>query len=237
MKKVRFSEKAKKAIISLVMLSVVATSQVQANVPVIDASSIAQQINQVNNQIQQIKQLQAQVKAATDNGNFAGLVDSPLIRQQLNKYLPAKYNDVFEAARSGDLGALQQVVNAAKQREQQAQSGQTGIARAKAAQLLADAQVDVGYRRLQQHANTVASLINQINSTSNVSQKQDLTNTLTAQSALINNEIGQLQLSMKVAERQEAAAQRQANAEAYRKIKAAQIAYNKSQYPNSLLNK
>lgn len=237
MKKVKFSQRAKKAIASLVMLSVVATSQVQANVPVIDASSIAQQINQVNNQIQQIKQLQAQVKAATDNGNFAGLVDSPLIRQQLNKYLPAKYNDVFEAARSGDLGALQQVVNAAKQREQQAQSAQTGIARAKAAQLLADAQVDVGYRRLQQHANTVASLINQINSTSNVSQKQDLTNTLTAQSALINNEIGQLQLSMKVAERQEAAAQRQANAEAYRKIRAAQIAYNKSQYPNSLLNK
>ncbi|TGP43081.1 hypothetical protein EN873_44360 [bacterium M00.F.Ca.ET.230.01.1.1] len=64
-----------------------------------------------------------------------------------------------------------------------------------------------------------------------------MTNTLTAQSALINNEIGKLQLAMKVAERQEAAAQRQANAEAYRKIKAAQAAYNKAQYPNSLLNK
>ena len=237
MKKVKFSEKAKKAIATLALITVVATQQSQAFVPVIDSTAIAQQINQVTNQVQQIKQLAAQVKAATDNGNFAGLVDNPMIRQQLNKYLPAKYNDVFEAARAGDLGALQQVVNAAKQREAQAQSTQTGIARAKASQLLADAQVDVGYRRLQQHANTVSGLINQINATTHIAQKQDLTNTLTAQSALINNEIGQLQLAMKVAERQEAAAQRQANAEAYRKIKAAQAAYNKAQYPNSLLNK
>lgn len=39
---------------------------------------------------------------------------------------------------------MQQVVNAAKQRENQAQSSQTGIERTKAAQLFADAQVDVG---------------------------------------------------------------------------------------------
>lgn len=213
------------------------TVQSQAFVPVIDSTAIAQAVNQVNNQVQQIKQLQAQVKAATDNGNFAGLVNNPMIRQQLNKYLPAKYNDVFEAARAGDLGALQQVVNAAKQREAQAQSSQTGIARAKAAQLLADAQVEVGYRRLQQHANTVGNLINQINATTNIAQKQDLTNTLTAQSALINNEIGQLQLSMKVAERQEAAALRQMNGEALQKIRQSQAAYNKAKYPNSLLNK
>ena len=237
MKKVRFSQKAKQAIASFALVSMLATSQVQANVPVIDASAIAQAITQVNNQVQQIKQLQAQVKAATDNGNFAGLVDNPLIRQQLNKYLPSRYNDVFEAARAGDLGALQQVVNAAKQRENQAQSSQTGIERTKAAQLLADAQVDVGYRRLQQHANTVNDLINQINATTNISQKQDLTNSLTAQSALINNEIGQLQLAMKVAERQEAAAARQANAEAYKKVRQAQTNYNKAKYPNSLINR
>lgn len=237
MKKVRFSQKAKQAIASFALVSMLATSQVQANVPVIDASAIAQAITQVNNQVQQIKQLQAQVEAATDNGNFAGLVDNPLIRQQLNKYLPSRYNDVFEAARAGDLGALQQVVNAAKQRENQAQSSQTGIERTKAAQLLADAQVDVGYRRLQQHANTVHDLINQINATTNISQKQDLTNSLTAQSALINNEIGQLQLAMKVAERQEAAAARQANAEAYKKVRQAQTNYNKAKYPNSLINR
>ena len=45
-----------------------------AGVPVIDPAAIAQAVSQVKNQIQQIKQLDSQIRAITDNGNYADLL-------------------------------------------------------------------------------------------------------------------------------------------------------------------
>lgn len=208
--KIQFSNNAKKAIATFGVILALGVGQSYANVPVIDVSAIAQAVAQVENQVRQIEQLRQQVKAATDNGNYGDLLNNSAVRQQLNKYLPAGYTDIFQAAQRGDLGALAKVVEQASKAEQQAQTAQSGAVRQAAVQVQSEAMVIARYNRLNQYAQSVQDLSNRINSTANIAQKQDLTNTLLAQSALIQNELGMIQLDMQRAEqqRQRAAEQR-----------------------------
>ena len=197
---------------SLALLAPI-TMPSQAGVPVIDVSAIAQAIVQVNNQISQIKQLDQQIKAITDNGNYADLLNNPLVRKELNKYLPKGYNDIFEAARAGDLGALEQVAKAAAERERQAQTTQTGIERQKSVALLTQAQMTQMMQGMDVRSQRLQSLVNRINTTTNMAQKQDLMNTISAETAMINLEMNKMLVLMKQAEHQEKLANRQAGRE------------------------
>lgn len=212
MKTVNFSKQAIASIMSLALLAPI-TMPSQAGVPVIDVSAIAQAIVQVNNQISQIKQLDQQIKAITDNGNYADLLNNPLVRKELNKYLPKGYNDIFEAARAGDLGALEQVAKAAAERERQAQTTQTGIERQKSVALLTQAQMTQMMQGMNVRSQRLQSLVNRINTTTNMAQKQDLMNTISAETAMINLEMNKMLVLMKQAEHQEKLANRQAGRE------------------------
>lgn len=211
---IKFSKKALASIVSFALLASAATLPAHsAGVPVIDAGSIAQAVTQVKNQIQQIKQLDSQIRAITDNGNYGDLLNNPAIRKELNKYLPAGYNDIFEAARKGDLGALEQVAIRASEREKQAQTAQNGVLRQKSVQLMQEAQMDAMMDAMNTRGQRVQSLVNQINGTQNTAQKQDLMNTIGAETAMINLEMNRMQLMMKQAENQEKLANRQAGRE------------------------
>ena len=212
MKTVNFSKQAITSIMSLALLAPI-TMPSQAGVPVIDVSAIAQAIVQVNNQISQIKQLDQQIKAITDNVNYADLLNNPLVRKELNKYLPKGYNDIFEAARAGDLGALEQVAKAAAERERQAQTTQTGIERQKSVALLTQAQMTQMMQGMDVRSQRLQSLVNRINTTTNMAQKQDLMNTISAETAMINLEMNKMLVLMKQAEHQEKLANRQAGRE------------------------
>ncbi len=211
---IKFSKKALASIVSFALLASAATLPAHsAGVPVIDPAAIAQAVSQVKNQIQQIKQLDSQIRAITDNGNYGDLLNNPAIRKELNKYLPAGYNDIFEAARKGDLGALEQVAIRASEREKQAQTAQNGVLRQKSVQLMQEAQMDAMMDAMNTRGQRVQSLVNQINGTQNTAQKQDLMNTIGAETAMINLEMNRMQLMMKQAENQEKLANRQAGRE------------------------
>lgn len=212
--RINFSKKAITSIMSFALLTSAATLPAHsAGVPVIDPAAIAQAVSQVKNQIQQIKQLDSQIRAITDNGNYADLLNNPLVRKQLNQYLPAGYTDVFEAARRGDLGALEQVARQASEREKRAQTGQTGVARQKAVQLMTEAQMDAMMNAMNTRGQRVQDLVNRINTTQNTAQKQDLMNTIGAEQAMINLEMNRMQIMMKQAENQEKLAARQGTRE------------------------
>lgn len=216
---IKFSKKALASIISFALLSSAATLPAHsAGVPVIDPAAIAQAVSQVKNQIQQIKQLDSQIRAITDNGNYADLLNNPMVRKQLNQYLPAGYKDVFEAARRGDLGALEQVAKQASEREKRAQTGQTGVARQKAVQLMTEAQMDAMMNAMNVRGQRVQDLVNRINTTANTAQKQDLMNTIGAETAMINLEMNRMQILMKQAENQEKLAARQGARELEKKM-------------------
>lgn len=211
---INFSKKALASIVSFALLTSAATLPAHsAGVPVIDPAAIAQAVSQVKNQVQQINQLQSQIKAITDNGNYADLLNIPSVRQELNKYLPSGYNDIFEAARKGDLGALEQVAKQAADREKRAQNSQTGKVRQKSVQLLQEAQMSSMMDAMNTRSNRIQSLVNRINTTQNTAQKQDLMNTIGAESAMVNLEMNRMQIMMKQAEQQEKLANRQAGRE------------------------
>lgn len=203
---------SKKAVTSILSLSMVLASvpAVAGGVPVIDFGSIAQAVTQVQNQVQQIKQLDQQIRSITGNGNYADLMNNPMVRKQLNQYLPAGYRDVFEAARKGDLGALEQVAKMASEREKQAQSSQTGIERQKAVALLQQAQMDAMMSNMDKRSQRLEGLVARINTTQTQAEKQDLLNTISAETAMINLDMNRMQVLMQQAEKQEQLANKQA---------------------------
>lgn len=209
--KVNFSKKAIASMLAFSMLSTMtALPAHSAGVPVIDAGSIAQAVTQVKNQVQQIQQLQRQIESITGNGNYADLANNPLIRKQLNKYLPEGYRDIFEASRRGDLGALEQVVRIAGEREKQAQTTQSGVERQKAVALLQQAQMDAMMQNLETRSQRLGGMTERINTTTTQAEKQDLLNAITAESAVVNLEMSRMQVLMKQAEKQEQLANKQA---------------------------
>lgn len=232
MKKVNFSKQAAAFIASLALLVTAVPAQA-AGVPVIDASAIAQAVVQVENQIRQIEQLHAQVKAITDNGNYAGLLDDPSVRTMLNKYLPSGYTDVFDAARRGDVKALEKVIAMVEAEERNAQTAQTGKARAQANMLKSRAQLKLGMDAMAQDVQRVRNIMNQINRTQNAAQKADLTNTLISQSAMIQANAATLNIMMQQAQADEKIAREQIARENYIKYQQKKAERRKKKYANA----
>lgn len=215
--KVTFSSKAKTAIFSFVLLTGVGTTNLAYSaIPVIDPAAIAQAVTQVQNQVSQIQNMRQQLKAITDNGNYADLLNDPNLRRQLNKYLPSGYTDIVQAVQKGDAGALQSVYNQVLQAEAQKRSNMTGAERVKVAQATQEAQMIIMIKGLDVRSNSVQNLVNQINRTQNTAQKQDLMNTLQAEQAMIQIDLGKMQIMLQMAEQQRRLAERQAVDE-YRK--------------------
>lgn len=202
---------AKKAIFSFVLLTTMGVVNVaHSAIPVIDPAAIAQAVQQVQNQVQQIQNMRQQLKAVTDNGNYANLLNDPNLRKQLNKYLPKGYTDIIQAVQKGDAGALQSVYNQVLQSEQQKRSNMTGIERVKVAQAAQEAQMIVMMKHLDTRSSSMQNLVNQINRTQNTAQKQDLMNALQAEQAMIQIDLGKMQVMLQMGEQQRRLAEKQA---------------------------
>ncbi|UZA49986.1 type IV secretion system protein (plasmid) [Moraxella bovis] len=215
--KVTFSSNAKKAIFSIALLTTMGVANVaHSAIPVIDPAAIAQAVTQVKNQISQIENMRQQLKAITDNGNYANLLNDPNLRKQLNKYLPSGYTDIVQAVQKGDAGALQSAYNQVQQAEAQKRSSMTGEERLKVAQATQEAQMIVMMKHLDTRSSSVQNLVNQINRTQNTAQKQDLLNALQAEQSMIQIDVGRMQIMLQLSEQQRRSAERQAVDE-YRK--------------------
>lgn len=215
--KVTFSSKAKTAIFSFALLTGISTVHLaHGAIPVIDPAAISQAVTQVQNQVSQIQNMRQQLKAVTDNGNYANLLNDPNLRKQLNKHLPKGYTDIVQAVQKGDAGALQSVYNQVLQAEAQKRSTMTGAERLKVAQATQEAQMIVMMKHLDVRSNSLQNLVNQINRTQNTAQKQDLMNALQAEQSMIQIDLGKMQIMLQLSEQQRRLAEKQAIDE-YRK--------------------
>ena len=176
---------AKKAIFSFVLLTTMGVVNVaHSAIPVIDPAAIAQAVQQVQNQVQQIQNMRQQLKAVTDNGNYASLLNDPNLRKQ-------QKNQVLQS-------------------EQQKRSNMTGIERVKVAQAAQEAQMIVMMKHLDTRSSSMQNLVNQINRTQNTAQKQDLMNALQAEQAMIQIDLGKMQVMLQMGEQQRRLAEKQA---------------------------
>ncbi len=166
----------------------------------------------------QLQAMKSQIEALTGKSNYADLLNNPLIRKELNRYLPKGYRDIFQAAQRNDLGALNQVLQQAIAEEQKAQTRQSGVARAAATRLLTKASLDSMMDNLSVESGHLDSMVSQINKTKSLAQKQDLMNAIGAKQAQLNLKMGQMQIMMKQAEWQQKQADRQAIRDFHKKF-------------------
>lgn len=213
----QFSPKAKSAIFSFVLLTGVGVSNLAYSaIPVIDPAAIAQAVTQVQNQVQQIQNMRQQLKAITDNGNYADLLNNPNLRRQLNQYLPKGYSDITQL--TNNTGALQSIYQQVLQDEANKRQSMTGAERVKMTSAMAEAQMIGMMKNLDVRSQSVQNLVNQINRTQNTAQKQDLMNTLQAEQAMIQIDLGKMQVMMNMAEEQRRLANKQAGEEWRKKV-------------------
>ena len=95
--------------------------QAVAGIPVIDASNLAQQIQQVASWVQQyqqmtqqIQQLQQQIASVTGTRGFSAVLNSPAL-QQARRTLPQDAQTLLNLANGGSYGNLASSINSIKQ--------------------------------------------------------------------------------------------------------------------------
>jgi type IV secretion system protein VirB5 len=178
-------------------------------IPVIDASNLTQTIQQVvnditkiNNQVQQIAQLQAQLKSISGVRNLGDVFNNPL----LMNYVPARSFQQFNAlAMSGYAGltstakALRDkgmVYNCLDQKGAERTTCQAALAQPYQHKGMLQDAMNAAAGRLSQ----IQSLMNQINATQDQKAVQEIQARIGAENALLAHEMSQLQMVQGMAE-------------------------------------
>lgn len=211
--KVNFSEKAKKAISTFVLLTALGSSTVahSAGVPVFDGANVAQAISQVHNQIKQIENLRNQLQAVTGNARLGVLLKDPNVQKALGKYVPQGIS-VMDLASGNYDRVLQQIAKRIEaDLRRQGQSSTDPKTQLAQATLLNYAHAEQSLNDLITLSRSAQNTANQINLTTDASSKADLANTLMAQKTQIDLAIAQINLKMKQMEMLEKQAERLVN--------------------------
>ena len=187
------------------------TSQAQG-IPVIDIANLIQTIQQVfndiskiNNQIQQIRQLQAQIDSLNGFRNLGNVFNSPLLRN----YVPAEaftvINSVGTSGYAGlngtakalrDAGMVYNCLDLNGTARTQCQSALAQPYQQKG--LLQDAMKSAAGRLSQ-----IDALMNQINATPDQKAVQEIQARISAENALLAHEISQVQMLQGMADSEE----------------------------------
>lgn len=217
--RVHFTEKAKKAISALVLLTAIGSSNVaySAGVPVFDGANVAQAISQVQNQIKQIENLRSQLRAVTGNARLGVLLNDPNVQKALGKYVPSgvSLSDLANGNYDKALLQIAKRIEADIKRQQGATDPKAQLAQAT---LLNYAQVEQSLTDLATLSRSAQNTANQINLTTDASSKADLANTLMAQKAQIDIAIAQINLKMKQMEMLEKQAKDVAEASSFKRL-------------------
>lgn len=196
-------------------------SQAFAGIPVIDASSLAQQIQQVASWVQQyqqmtqqIQQLQQQIESVTGSRGFSAVLNSSAF-QQARRMLPQDAQTLLDLANGGSYGNLASSINSIKQATSTLTAANFGSQRA-ADQWLADlnraasnkALSQEAYNSAQQRLSNLEELISKISTTQDPKAIGELQARIATEQGLIQNEQAKIQaMSMLVAAERQIAEQ------------------------------
>lgn len=187
----------KKSLMSAVMVSVMAISPVfiatsaTAGIPVIDAGSIAQAVQQViqlktqiDNQISQLRQMEAEYKSITGSRNLGQLLNNPALRN----YLPQDYANVYDAIKSGNSSALSRSLDNIAKQEKTYANQKNGADRYATQSLISKASSIQALEAQSARLDNIQNLMSQINLANDPKAAQDLANRLSAEQAMVQTE-------------------------------------------------
>lgn len=204
----------KKKLISLVVAAsiFVAPYSLGSGIPVVDVAGLAQAIEQVmalksqiDNQIEQIKQAQAQYQAISGNRNLGQIFNDPALRE----YLPNEWTGIYDSIRTGNYnGAAKQIAEQIKNTEKL--TGKTTEEQRIYDTLIANKAISTeAFQKTKARLDNIQQLMVQANQTGDAKAAADLANRLAAENAMIQTEqirinlVQQLQQAeLKLAEQQ-----------------------------------
>lgn len=175
-------------------------------IPVIDASNLAQQIEQVvawgkqyEQMMQQIQNLQQQITNSTGSRGFSSVLNSPAF-QQARRMLPQDAQTLLDLAANGSYGNLANSINTIKQATTTLNSGSFSSAHASdqwAADLNRAASNKAlsmeAYNSAQQRLSNLESLMSQISTTEDPKAIGELQARIATEQGLIQNEQAKIQ--------------------------------------------
>lgn len=187
----------KKNIMSAVIASTLAISVVMvaptatAGIPVIDAGSIAQAVQQVihmktqiDNQISQIRNMEAQYKSITGSRNLGQLLNDPALRN----YLPQDYANIYDAIKSGNTSKLSRSLDNIAKQEKAYANKKNGSDRYAMQSLISKASSIEALEAQSKRLDNIQNLMGQINLANDPKAAQDLSNRLAAEQAMVQTE-------------------------------------------------
>lgn len=192
----------KKLIKSLALVAFVSTATYSnGGVPVFDSASVAQAIQQVvhmksqiDNQISQIKQMEANYKAVTGSRNIGQLFNNPALRS----YLPANYASLYDAVKSGNNAQLSRALDELAKKEKGYSLEKNGKERYNTQQLMNKATSIQALEAQNLRLDNIQNLMNQINLATDPKAAQDLSNRLAVEQATIQAEQTRINLMMQL---------------------------------------
>ena len=203
-----------KRLIATIALFIGVASTAHAGIPVIDSTSIAQQIQQVvawgaqfQQMQQQLQRMQQQFDSLNGSRGMANLVNNPAARQ----YLPADYQTILNSG-YGNSAAIRAASKVRGIEDTRIDAGSdTALAfEANARQAAINrATAEDGYRRASDRFADIQVLLNRVNTAPDAKDMADLQGRIQAEQVMLQNENAKLAMLGQVAQAQrDLAAQR-----------------------------
>ncbi|MDP1959030.1 MULTISPECIES: P-type DNA transfer protein VirB5 [Betaproteobacteria] len=199
-------KKSNKILVTTALYLSLYTPAFAGGIPVIDAASLAQQIQQVaawaqqyQQMTQQIQQLQQQIASTTGSRGFSSALNSPAF-QQARRMLPQDAQTLLDLAANGSYGNLANSINTIKQSTTTLNNGSFSSAHASdqwAADLNRAASNKAlsmeAYNSAQQRLTNLENLMSQISTTQDPKAISELQARIATEQGLIQNEQAKIQ--------------------------------------------
>lgn len=178
-------------------------------VPTADIQALAQRLVQIQQGVDTVMQMKSTVQSLTSNFNVGNLLNDPRLRS----YLPDDWKGIYDSAKTvqnatggnlaGSAAKILQDTGLASAPSAGGQQVNTSLAQSKA-------MLENSYDAMAQRLQNISDLMKQADRTSNLAEKADLQNRMSAELANVQTEQTRLQLAMKLQEVQTQLAERQA---------------------------
>lgn len=204
---------------SMISATALIATNVNAGVPVIDATANATRVaNFAKQMVEMANQLNTmKTQLQTQKSTYESLIGSRNLNQLMNagsKYLPAETLQAYEKIRTGDTSSLLGQMTALSQKYQNTGKSSSASSNAvkdasRQAHLRNEAIIDQAFQRSNSRINNLQRLMNQIDATVDTKASADLQNRINAEMGLIQLEQQNIQLVKYAVEAQDKLRQQQ----------------------------
>mgnify|MGYP000201886020 CR=1 FL=1 len=210
--------------------AILATSSARAQLPVVDPANLAQNVQQVLQAIEQIRNQVRQIETVTSHSGYGALGDGA-VERAARRYAPNSWEDALRVLESGGLpgnagdlgdtlGALRETYGALSAEElagaRVSDRARSTFARTQSSGLLAEALSSAAFAQIETRIGSVEAMLSEIDTAPDIKAAADLQARIGGEMALAQIELARLQAASDARQAQDANRRAAAQAEMLR---------------------